>query len=82
MEMCMGQIIIRNLDDAVLAQLKKRAAEQGLSLEESLRRQLAGLAHPSKAELLAEVDRIASMSPHRNEPPFAEDLIREGRDER
>jgi plasmid stability protein len=78
----MGQIIIRNLDDAVLAQLKKRASEQGLSLEESLRRQLAEIARPSKTELLAEIDRIAAMSPRRTEPPFAEHLIREGRDER
>ncbi|HEY0283682.1 MAG TPA: hypothetical protein VGC27_13800 [Rhizomicrobium sp.] len=78
----MGQIIIRNLDDAVLAQLKKRAAEQGLSLEESLRRQLAEIARPSKEEVLAKLRSIREMSPLRTAPPFAEDLIREGRDER
>jgi plasmid stability protein len=78
----MGQIIIRNLDDAVVAELKKKAAAQGLSLEESLRRSLAQLARPSKEELIAEMNRIAAMSPPRTKPPFAEDLIREGRDER
>jgi len=78
----MGQILIRNLDDAVITRLKKHAAEEGLSLEESLRRYLTERARPSKAELLAEMERIRAMSPMRTTPPFAEDLIREGRDER
>jgi plasmid stability protein len=97
----MGQIIIRNLDDAVVARLQERAAAQGLSLEESLRRSLAALAQPSKDEvleemrrslaalaqpskdeILEEMRRIRAMSPARTEPPFAEDLVREGREER
>ncbi len=40
----MAQITIRDLDDAILVRLKRRAWEQGLPLEESLRRLiLAGL---------------------------------------
>jgi plasmid stability protein len=34
----MAQITIRDLDDALLVRLKRRAWEQGLPLEESLRR--------------------------------------------
>ena len=34
----MAQITIRDLDDAILVRLKRRAWEQGLPLEESLRR--------------------------------------------
>jgi plasmid stability protein len=34
----MKNLIIRDLDDSLLFQLKKRAWQQGLSLEESLRR--------------------------------------------
>lgn len=37
----MGQIVIRNLDDAVLAALKARAARNGASMEEEARRALA-----------------------------------------
>ena len=36
----MAQITIRDLDDAILVRLKRRAWEQGLPLEESLRRVL------------------------------------------
>jgi plasmid stability protein len=78
----MGQVLIRNIDDFVLGRLKQLAADKGLSLEESLRQALAQLARPSKDELIAEQRRIRAMSPMRTEPPFAEDLVREGRDER
>lgn len=78
----MGQVLIRNIDDLVLGRLKKRAAGEGLSLEESLRQALAQLARPSKEELIAEQRRIRAMSPMRTEPPFAEDLVRESRSER
>ena len=33
----MGQVIIRNIDDAALARLKSRAARKGVSLEGELR---------------------------------------------
>jgi plasmid stability protein len=78
----MGQIVIRHIDEATLATLEQRAAAQGLSLETSIRRELFRLARPSEEEITAEMDRIAAMSPKRTMPPFAEDLIREGREER
>jgi len=36
----MAQLIIRDLNDAILVRLKRRAWEQGLPLEESLRRSI------------------------------------------
>ena len=78
----MGQVIIRNVEDGILTRLKKRASDQGLSLEESLRRALGELAAPSKDDVVAHLRRIRAMSPHRTKRPFAEDLVREGRDER
>lgn len=81
----MGQVVIRNIDDVVLERLKARAAEQRKSLEQSLRELLTQAAKPSRAELLAEVDQIRSMTPPRRpgKPyPTAEQLVRESRDAR
>jgi plasmid stability protein len=81
----MGQVVIRNIDDLVLERLKARAAEQHKSLEQSLRELLAVAAKPSRAELLAEVERIRAMTPPRRPGkryPTAEQLVRESRDSR
>jgi plasmid stability protein len=81
----MGQVVIRNIDDLVLERLKARAAEQHKPLEQSLRELLTQAAKPSRAELLAELERIRAMTP---EPkpgvtyPSAEEMIREDRDAR
>ena len=81
----MGQVIIRNIDDRVLERLKARATTQRKSLEQSLRELLTEAAKPSRAELLAELERIRAMTPPR-EPgatyPTAEELIRQDRDTR
>jgi plasmid stability protein len=37
----MGQVIIRNLDDTVIANLKRMAAREGVSLEQFLRERLS-----------------------------------------
>jgi antitoxin FitA len=37
----MGAVTIRNLDDAVVAAIKRRAGEHGISMEEEIRRVLA-----------------------------------------
>ena len=57
----MGQIVIRNLDDAVLTALRKRAALSGTSMEEQARRALAravGLDREAAARRLDEI-RVA-----------------------
>jgi plasmid stability protein len=80
-----GQVIIRNIDDRVVERLKARAMAQRKSLEQSLRDLLTEAAKPSRAELLAELERIRAMKPP-SKPgatfPTAEELIREDRDKR
>lgn len=81
----MGQVVIRNIDDRVVETLKTKAAAQRKSLEQSLRELLTEAARPSRAELLAELDRIRAMTPPRKpgiQYPTAEQLIREDRDSR
>ncbi|MBV8851308.1 MAG: hypothetical protein JOZ16_17185 [Methylobacteriaceae bacterium] len=58
----MGQILVRNLDDAVIKQLKSRAARNGKSLEQTVREIIADAMRPSKEEAWAEIDRIRAMS--------------------
>ena len=81
----MGQVVIRNIDDRVLERLKVRAMAQRKSLEQSLRELLTEAARPSRAELLADLERIRAMTPRRRPGasyPTAEELIREDRDTR
>lgn len=51
----MGQIIVRNLDEDVIARLKKRAAERKLSLERHVRDVLAEAAKPTRAEAIGKI---------------------------
>ena len=44
----MGQILVRNLDDSVIEQLKARAIKANKSLEQSVRDILTGVAKPSR----------------------------------
>jgi plasmid stability protein len=77
----MGQVIVRNLDDGVIAGLKARAKRRGHSLEQELRDILTGAAIAPRAERLALSDRIrAKTKPVAH--PLAEELIREDRDRR
>jgi plasmid stability protein len=54
----MGQILIRNVDDAVLDVLRQRASETGMSLEEAARRALASAAGLSRDEAVARLDAV------------------------
>ena len=74
----MGQVLVRNLDDAVIARLKDQAQARGTSLEQRIRDVLAGAAAPDRAETLAALDRIRAMSPATS--PDSTPLIREDRD--
>jgi plasmid stability protein len=73
---------VRNLDEELIARLKRRAARHGRSAEaehrEILRQALAGEAEPSFDDLAAE---FRAMTTGREHTP-AEVLLREGRDER
>ena len=79
----MGQVIVRNLEDDVIEQHRKRAKARGVSLEQELRDVLRRAARPSKEELLRRMDEIRAMTPVL--PPGvertrAEDIVREIRD--
>ena len=78
----MGQILVRNLDDAVIKRLKEDASQEGISLEEKARRVLAEGVKNNNQQLMEELKRIRAMSPPITKPPFSQDLIREDRDSR
>lgn len=77
-----GNLLVRNLDDELIARLKRRAARHGRSTEaehrEILRQVLAGESEESFEELAAELRRLTK---RRKQTP-SEQLVREGRDER
>lgn len=78
----MASMSIRNLDDELVARLKRRAARHGHSAEaevrDILRQVLRADEEPSFDELAAE---LRALTAGRRHTP-AEELQREGRDER
>ncbi|MBE7218086.1 MAG: hypothetical protein INR64_06420 [Caulobacteraceae bacterium] len=76
----MGQMLIRNLDDQVIANLKRRAVENRTSAEEEARRALiasAGFdADAWRAETRRFVDSIGPLPPG----PTSTELLRADRD--
>jgi antitoxin FitA len=78
----MAQLLVRNLDEELVAKLKLRAAEHGRSAEaehrEILRQALAVEPRRSFKELAA---KVRAMTADRTHTP-SELLVREGRDER
>ena len=77
-----GNLHVRNLDDALIRRLKRRAARHGRSMEaehrEILREALSAEVEPDFFELAA---RLREMSKGRKHTP-AQELMREGRRER
>ncbi len=78
----MASLIVRNVDDELVAKLKLRAARNQRSAEaehrEILRQALGGEPRQSFKEIAA---RLRAMTANRRHTP-AEVLLREGRDER
>jgi plasmid stability protein len=60
----MGSVLIRNLDDDIIARLKARALEQGTSLEQYLRDSITRMAEPTREQVLAEIRAIRARSQH------------------
>nr|WP_294567070.1 hypothetical protein [uncultured Rhodopila sp.] len=77
----MPQVLIRNVEESVLAALRARAASRGLSLEAELREVLIRAAGHPRAEIAEEFAAVRALTP-RGTRRLAEDLVREGRDER
>ncbi|MDX2277800.1 MAG: hypothetical protein NW206_20295 [Hyphomonadaceae bacterium] len=79
----MAQVLIRNLDDELLAQLKRNAEREGISLEMYLRNTLKQAAQPSRQDVIAEIDALRkTVRPWRPGDQTAEEIVREMRDER
>lgn len=77
----MGQLLVRNLDEAVIQALRARASARGLSLEAELRDLLTRAAGHPRAELVNELAAVRAKTP-RTRQRLAEDLVRESRNER
>jgi plasmid stability protein len=77
-----GNLHVRNLDDELIAKLKRRAARHGRSTEaehrEILRQALAGEDEPSFDKLAADLRKLTK----RRKQTASEVLLREGRDDR
>jgi antitoxin FitA len=80
----MVDILVRNVDETVAAQLKKKAKAAGKSVNDLAREALTAAAKPSKEEAWAEVDRIRAKIRARvgHELPDSTPGIREDRDTR
>ena len=77
----MAQVIVRNLDDGVVAGLKARASLHGRALEQELREILTQAGRLTPEERLALADRVRAKST----APLVKDsvdLIREDRNSR
>jgi len=77
-----GNLHVRNLDDELIARLKRRAMRHGRSTEaehrEILRQALASEEEPSFDKLAAELRKLTK----RRKQTRSEVLLREGREER
>lgn len=73
----MAQILIRNLDAAVINRLRERAAASGTSLEEEARRALAAAAGLSREAALARLDKVRAQIGRIEGPSTLEDLRRD-----
>jgi len=75
----MAQVLIRNLDDAVVQRLKDRASARGWSLEQELRTILTGAARMDEEEFLRRAAELRAQQGDRPQTDSA-NLIREDRD--
>jgi antitoxin FitA len=79
----MAQIVIRNLDDAVLAALRERAALSGTSMEEQARRALAKAVGLDREAAVRRLDEVRRQIGHLDGKSIVDDLRRDRRrDER
>ncbi len=77
----MAQVLIRQLDDHVVAALRARARARGVSLEQSLRDLLTAAARESES-LREELARLRATTPTAGRSLDVAALIREDRDGR
>ena len=78
----MAQVIVRNLEDDVVATLKRKAKLHGCSLEQELRDILSAAARLKKEERLSLAKRVRALTPTGASQTDSADLIRADRDAR
>ena len=78
----MAQVLVRNLDDDVVARLKTLAANENLSLEQFLRNILTESAKSAKTDFLAKLADLRKEIKLQGDMPPVEDIIRQMREER
>jgi plasmid stability protein len=64
----MGTITIRNLDENVKRELRKRAAERGVSMEQEARERLAKSLDSQKKQKKATIEEILALGRKPTEP--------------
>lgn len=77
----MGQILIRRVDDAVLAALRERAARENASLEATARRVLTESVAPDRREIFQRLARLRA-SQKITKGPGVVSLLRQARKRR
>jgi plasmid stability protein len=78
----MANLSVRNLDDELLARLKRRAARHGRSAEAEIRVILRqALESEAKVDFDTLAAKLRALTGRRKQTP-SEELLREGRDER
>ena len=76
----MGQVLVRNLDDKVLAALRRKAELHGHSLEQELRIALTSAARLTPADRVASARRVRGLTPCGVQQTDSTELIRRERD--
>lgn len=76
----MATLTVRNFDDALARRLAVRAAKNGVSREEEVRRILAAALGSEDADIWAAIDAIRAQTPPQK--TNSTDLIRQDRDTR
>jgi plasmid stability protein len=78
----MAQVLVRNLDDRVVAALRRKAELRGHSLEQELRIALTSAARLTPEERVALTRRVRGMTPANVQQTDSTELIRQDRDTR
>ncbi len=78
----MAQVLVRNLDDQVVAALRRKAELHGRSLEQELRVALTTAAHLTHEERVALARRIRGLTPVGVTQTDSAELVRQDRDTR
>jgi plasmid stability protein len=82
MESAVAQVIVRNLEQAVVDRLKQRAKLKGCSLEQELRRVITEASKATPEEKVAISRRLRAMTPKGVKQVDSAILLREERDRR